>query len=128
MALESTSLNASMLSQNNSTNSNSYRGSTSRGNGSYNNTGSFNNNNTGNFNNTNAYRGNSNAGNRSNMFCEYCKQTGHVKYRCYKLHGYPTNTRNPRGRGKGSVANAHTSEGDGGQNVKRILSRKNKYQ
>ena len=127
MALESTSLNASMLYQNNATNSSSYRGSTSRVNGSYNNTGSFNNNNTGNFNNTNTYRGNSNAGNRSNMFCEYCKRTGHVKDRCYKLHGYPTNTRNPRGRGKGSVANAHTSEGDGGQNVKRILSRENKF-
>ncbi|XP_069151090.1 uncharacterized protein [Solanum lycopersicum] len=113
MALESTSLNASMLYQNNATNSSSYRGSTSRGNGSYNNTGSFNNNNTGNFNNTNTYRGNSNAGNRSNMFCEYCKRTRHVKDRCYKLHGYPTNTRNPRGRGKGSAANVHTSEGDG---------------
>ncbi|XP_015073210.1 uncharacterized protein LOC107017547 [Solanum pennellii] len=47
------------------------------------------------------------------MFCEYCKRTGHVKDRCYKLHGYPTNTRNPRGRGKGSAANVHTSEGDG---------------
>ncbi|XP_010322291.1 uncharacterized protein [Solanum lycopersicum] len=77
MALESTSLNASMLSQNNATNSS--RGSTSRGNGSYNNTGNFTNNNTGNFNNTNTYKGNSNAGNRSNMFCEYCKRTGHVK-------------------------------------------------
>nr|XP_025888367.1 putative uncharacterized protein DDB_G0286751 [Solanum lycopersicum] len=112
MALESTSLNASMLSQSNSTNSSSYKGGIGRGNGSYNNTGSFNNNNAGNFNNTNAYRGNSNAGNRSNMFCEYCKRTGHVKDRCYKLHGYPTNTRNPRGRGRGSAANVHTSEGD----------------
>ena len=113
MALESTSLNASMLYQNNATNSSSYRGSTSRGNGSYNNTGNFTNNNTGNFNNTNTYKGNSNAGNRSNMFCEYCKRTEHVKDRCFKLHGYPSNTRNPRGRGKGSAANVHTSEGDG---------------
>ena len=113
MALESTSLNASMLSQNNSTNSSSYRGSIGRGNGSYNNTGIINNSNAGNFNNTNAYRGNSNAGNRSNIFCEYCKRTGHVKDRCYKLHGYPTNTRNPRGRGRGSAANVHTSEGNG---------------
>ena len=113
MALEYTSLNVSMLSQNNATNSSSYRGSTSRGNGSYNNTGSFNNNSTGNFNNTNTYRGNSNIGNRSNMFCEYCKRTEHVKDRCFKLHGYPSNTRNPRGRGKGSAANVHTSEGDG---------------
>ncbi|XP_069151275.1 uncharacterized protein [Solanum lycopersicum] len=112
MALESSSLNASMLSQSNSTNSSSYKGGIGRGNGSYNNTGSFNNNNAGNFNNTNAYRGNSNAGNRSNMFCEYCKRTGHVKDRCYKLHGYPTNTKNSRGRGRGSAANVHTSEGD----------------
>ena len=119
MALESTSLNASVSSQNNATNSSSYRGNTSRGNGNYNSTA---------YNNNNAFRGSSNTGNRSNMFCEYCKRSGHVKDRCYKLHGYPTNTRNPRGRGKGSVANAHTSEGDGGQNVKRILSRKNKYQ
>ncbi|XP_015084814.1 uncharacterized protein LOC107028303 [Solanum pennellii] len=49
------------------------------------------------------------------MFCEYCKRSGHVKDRCYKLHGYPTNIRNPRGRGKGSAANVHTSEGDSSQ-------------
>ncbi|XP_015073219.1 uncharacterized protein LOC107017563 [Solanum pennellii] len=49
------------------------------------------------------------------MSCEYCKRTGHTKDKCYKLHGYPTNTRTPRGRGKGFAANAHTSEGDGSQ-------------
>ena len=106
MVLESTSLNASVSSQNNATNTSSYRGSTSRGNGNYNNTA---------YNNNNTVRGSSSTGNRSNMFCEYCKRPGHVKDRCYKLHGYPTNTKNPRGRGKGSAANVHTSEGDGSQ-------------
>ncbi|XP_049403669.1 uncharacterized protein LOC125867276, partial [Solanum stenotomum] len=44
-----------------------------------------------------------------------CKRTGHTKDRCYKLHGYPANTRNPRGRGSGSAANVHTSEDDKSQ-------------
>ena len=41
MALESTSLNASVLSQNNSTNSSSYKGGIGRGNGSFNNTSAY---------------------------------------------------------------------------------------
>uniref|UniRef100_M1D8Y3 Retroelement pol polyprotein n=1 Tax=Solanum tuberosum TaxID=4113 RepID=M1D8Y3_SOLTU len=106
MALESTSLNASVSPQYNAgpkgfnTNYSSYRGGTGRGAGSSN---------------TNTFRGNSSTGNRSNLFCEYCKRTGHTKDRCYKLHGYPANTRTPRGRGTRSAANVHTSEDDGSQ-------------
>ncbi|XP_049370618.1 uncharacterized protein LOC125835533 [Solanum verrucosum] len=59
--------------------------------------------------------GYSSTGNRSNLFCEYCKRTGRTKYRCYKLHGYPTNTRTPRGRGSGTATNVHTSEDDRSQ-------------
>ncbi|KAH0731341.1 hypothetical protein KY285_002262 [Solanum tuberosum] len=86
MALESTSLNASVSPQYNAgpkccntnynANYNSYRGGACRGANSY-----------------NTFRGNSSTGNRSNLFCEYCKRTGHTKDRCYKLHGYPTKTR-----------------------------------
>ncbi|KAH0752206.1 hypothetical protein KY285_005354 [Solanum tuberosum] len=103
MALESTSLNASVSPQHNAcpkgfnTNYNSYRGVAGRGACSSN---------------TNTFRENSSTGNMSNLFCEYCKRTGHTKDRCYKLHVYPANTRTPRGRGSGSAANVHTSEDD----------------
>ena len=25
----------------------------------------------------------------SNFFCDYCKRTGHIKEKCYGLHGFP---------------------------------------
>ena len=31
----------------------------------------------------------SNNGNRSVLICDFCKKQGHIKERCYKLHGYP---------------------------------------
>ncbi|XP_049348626.1 uncharacterized protein LOC125831021 [Solanum verrucosum] len=107
MALESTSLNASVSPQYNAGskgfNTNYNRGGTGRGASSSNNSSS------------NTFRGNSSTGNRSNLFCEYCKRIGHTKDRCYKLHGYPTNTKAPRGKGSGSAANVHASEDDRGQ-------------
>ncbi|XP_015161200.1 uncharacterized protein [Solanum tuberosum] len=108
MALEFTSLNASVSPQYNAgpkgfntnynANYNSSRGGAGRGASS-----------------SNTFRGNSSSGNRSTLFCEYCKRTGHTKDRCYKLHGYPANTRNLRGRGSGSAANVHSSEDDRSQ-------------
>ncbi|KAH0715961.1 hypothetical protein KY290_008917 [Solanum tuberosum] len=37
----------------------------------------------------NPYHG-SNSG-KNAMFCDFCKRTGHIKPKCYKLHGYPQN-------------------------------------
>lgn len=36
--------------------------------------------------------------NRSTMICDFCKKQGHIKEKCYKLHGYPpkNNTFNNR--------------------------------
>ena len=123
MVLESTSLNASVSSQNNATNnatnSSSYRGNTNRGNGNYNSTA---------YNNNNAFRGSSNTGNRSNMFCEYCKRSGHVKDRCYKLHGYPTNTKKIQEEEEEDLQQMYIPLRVIVTSVKRVLSRENKCQ
>ncbi|KAH0730963.1 hypothetical protein KY289_002151 [Solanum tuberosum] len=100
IALESTPLSASTTHNNTGpkgfkTNYNSYKGSASNSNTS---------------NTSNMFRGSSSTGNRSNLFCEFCKRSGHTKDRCYKLHGYPSGQRFPKGRGSGSAANVHTSE------------------
>ena len=36
--------------------------------------------------------------NRSTIICDFCKKQGHIKEKCYKLHGYPprNNTFNNR--------------------------------
>jgi len=47
---------------------------------------------------------------RSSLFCEYCKRSGHTKDRCYKLHGYPPNSRFTKGKGSGSAGNVCVSE------------------
>ncbi|XP_015165738.1 uncharacterized protein [Solanum tuberosum] len=55
---------------------------------------------------------------RTRPFCEYCKKLGHIKDKCYKLHGYPNKTNpgpndnhrnsNYKGyKGKGIAANVH---------------------
>ncbi|KAL3360787.1 hypothetical protein AABB24_013971 [Solanum stoloniferum] len=81
--LDSTSLNAYVQSNNGTglknprTNYSSTRGG---GNGPSNHN---NNNNT-------MFRGSSST-NRSSLFSDYCKRSGHTKDRCYKLHGYPSN-------------------------------------
>ncbi|XP_047256247.1 uncharacterized protein LOC124889004 [Capsicum annuum] len=44
---------------------------------------------------------------RSNLFCDYCKFTGHTKEMCYKLHGYPANYKfKKKGGGMSTHANS----------------------
>ncbi|XP_049398988.1 uncharacterized protein LOC125862912 [Solanum stenotomum] len=56
------------------------------------------------------------AGNKSNqqfhrgsssgirMFCDYCKRPGHIKDKCYRLHGFPPNFKFTKGRNTASAA------------------------
>ena len=39
-----------------------------------------------------------NNNNKSLIFCDFCKKQGHIREKCYKLHGYPpkNNTLNNR--------------------------------
>ncbi|XP_049366613.1 uncharacterized protein LOC125831472 [Solanum verrucosum] len=66
---------------------------------------------SGNLNNTNVFRGNSSTS-RSSLFCDFCRRTGHTRERCYKLHGYPSNSKFTKGKSVGSAANMCTSEND----------------
>ncbi|XP_049378001.1 uncharacterized protein LOC125842716 [Solanum stenotomum] len=103
--LDSTSLNAYVQSNNGTglknprTNYSSTRGG---GNGPNNHNNNNNNNNT-------MFRGSSST-NRSSLFSDYYKRSGHTKDRCYKLHGYPSNSRFPKGKSLGSVGNVCASE------------------
>ncbi|XP_049364569.1 uncharacterized protein LOC125829386 [Solanum verrucosum] len=49
---------------------------------------------------------------RSSLFCDFCKSTGHTRERCYKLHGYPSNSKFSKGKSVGFAANMCTSEND----------------
>ena len=40
----------------------------------------------------------SNNSNRSVIVCDYCKRTGHIKDKCYKLHGYTQSSNNQNNR------------------------------
>nr|XP_016502074.1 PREDICTED: uncharacterized protein LOC107820328 [Nicotiana tabacum] len=50
---------------------------------------------------TNGYNAGNNANkggyslNKHRLFCEYCKKPGHSKDKCFKLHGYPQNSKYP---------------------------------
>ncbi|KAH0632747.1 hypothetical protein KY284_035533 [Solanum tuberosum] len=35
---------------------------------------------------------------RSRLFCEYCKRSGHIKDKCYILHGYPSQPNEGQGQ------------------------------
>jgi len=112
--LESTSLNAS-VSSNVAAGSKGFRTSytSSKGGAS-----------SSNPNTNTVFRGNSSTSNRSNLFCDFCKRTGHTKDRCYKLHGYPSNSRLSKGRSSGSTANVYSSEEDMNRNEVPDESRK----
>ncbi|KAH0680168.1 hypothetical protein KY285_021196 [Solanum tuberosum] len=69
---------------------------------------------SGNLNNVNVFRGNSSTS-RSSLFCDFCRRTGHTRERCYKLHGYPSNSKFSKGKSVGSAANMCTSENDRNQ-------------
>ena len=88
----------------------------------------------GNYGDTNSSSGGnhyqSNNTNRNVIVCDYCKRAGHIKDKCYKLHGYPQNNNNQNNRsgsynggqnfrqqgssykGRRVVANVHGSVGD----------------
>lgn len=51
---------------------------------------------SGNLTNTSVFRGNSSTS-RSSLFCDFCRRTGHTRERCYKLHGYPSNSKVSKG-------------------------------
>ncbi|XP_049399809.1 uncharacterized protein LOC125863877 [Solanum stenotomum] len=76
---------------------------------------------------TSSYQG-SNSG-KNAMFCDFCKRTGHIKAKCYRLHVYPQNNnqnQTPNGynngqnfrqnnqhyKGKRVVANVHSDTSD----------------
>ncbi|XP_069154663.1 uncharacterized protein [Solanum lycopersicum] len=68
----------------------------------------------------------SNYNDRSTLICDFCKKQGHIKEKCYKLHGYPPKNNVPNNRvsnpqqfrqnnnqnfrGRKIVANAHGEE------------------
>nr|XP_010318432.2 uncharacterized protein LOC101252423 [Solanum lycopersicum] len=77
--------------------------------------------NNNNYGGSNYFPGNSS--NRSAMVCSYCKKTGHIREKCYKLIGYPNQTNRNNGsharqntnheyRGRRVVANVHGSSDD----------------
>lgn len=45
--------------------------------------------------------------NKSNLFCDYCKKTGHIKDKCYKLHGFPPDFKFTKGKNAGTAAIAN---------------------
>jgi len=59
-------------------------------------------------------------GKRSSLFCEHCKRSGHIVDRCYKVHGYPSNTNNRQG-GKGRFNKAATMPGESVKDSLRVL-------
>ncbi|XP_015166093.1 uncharacterized protein [Solanum tuberosum] len=51
--------------------------------------------------------GNNKAPNMSNLFCNHCKKTGHIKEKCYKLHDFPPNFKFTKGKNAGIAATAN---------------------
>ncbi|XP_075106863.1 uncharacterized protein LOC107828156 [Nicotiana tabacum] len=76
-----------------------------------NNAGYTNYNQQGNRTGNNNYRGGY-FGSRPRFFCDYCKKPGHTKERCYKLHGYPQDSR--FNKGKRIVGNVYGSQSENG--------------
>nr|XP_019068965.1 uncharacterized protein LOC109120058 [Solanum lycopersicum] len=49
--------------------------------------------------------------NNSNLFCDYCKKSGHIEEKCYRLHGFPPDFKFTKGRNSVSAANVHSNSG-----------------
>ncbi|XP_019241958.1 PREDICTED: uncharacterized protein LOC109221994 [Nicotiana attenuata] len=64
----------------------------------------------------NANRGGYNS-NKPRLFCDYCKKPGHSKDKCFKLRGYPQNSRYPsygnNNKGKRIASNVFRAPNDG---------------
>jgi len=43
----------------------------------------------------------------SNLFCDHCKKTGHIKEKCYKLHGFPPDFKFTKEKNAGTAATAN---------------------
>lgn len=43
----------------------------------------------------------------SQFFCDYCKRQGHIKEKCYRLHGFPADFKFTKGRNVGTTAYVH---------------------
>lgn len=59
---------------------------------------------------SNSNTSNTNTNNMPNLFCDFCKRSGHSKDICYKLHGYPPGQRFPKRRVSGFATNMHNFE------------------
>ncbi|XP_049361514.1 uncharacterized protein LOC125826237 [Solanum verrucosum] len=51
--------------------------------------------------------GTSRPSSKSNLFCDYCKKTGHIREKCYRLHGFPPDFKFTKGRNARTAANAN---------------------
>ena len=51
-------------------------------------------------------------GKRSNLFCNYCKKTGHSIEKCHKLYGFPLNSRFTGGRRTTTIVQVSDQEND----------------
>ncbi|OIT27608.1 hypothetical protein A4A49_61234, partial [Nicotiana attenuata] len=44
---------------------------------------------------------------KSRMVCDYCKKSGHTRYTCYRIHGFPQDFKFTKRRNAASTANVH---------------------
>lgn len=61
--------------------------------------------------------------NKRSMFCDYCKRPGHLKERCYKLHGFPGGYKSTKDRKFVAQVQGEMPEGnatDGIQNTAQV--------
>ncbi|KAH0634183.1 hypothetical protein KY284_036969 [Solanum tuberosum] len=46
------------------------------------------------------------------LFCDYCKRPGHIKDKCYRLHGFPPNFKFTKGKNAATAAAVHRESGE----------------
>lgn len=46
------------------------------------------------------------------LFCDYCKKPGHIKDKCYRLHGFPPNFKFTKGKNAATAAAVHRESGE----------------